>query len=150
MITMKTEEDKFGISPIKPASFYSSESDKIKLNWFCYELSIGIYDELKKDLGKKLRKYKIDDKAIAEFSIYASKKMKDVILQKLSGEIDMVSISYKMVDSYFPGLNDRLVNKMLSSISIAWDDQLSICETCPTRCISEKNAYCTMFDEGPY
>ncbi len=144
---MKTKEGKSGISMIKPTSFYHSESEKIKLNWFCYELSMGIYDEVNEDLGKRLRKHKIDENAIAEFSVYLSKTMKDIILQKLSGKIEKVYFSYEMVESYFPNLSDKQVNKMLDAISKAWDEQLSVCEICPTRCVSEKDAYCTMFDD---
>ena len=147
VITLKTEEEEFEYSVIKPTSFYSSEHEKTKLNWFCYELSVGIFDEIKKNFGKRLKKYKIDDKAIAEFSIYISKKMKDIILQKLAGKIDNVYFSYEMVELYFPTLNDRLVNKILDTISKVWDEQLSSCGICPTRCISEKDAYCTMFDD---
>jgi uncharacterized Fe-S radical SAM superfamily protein PflX len=147
---MKTREGKSGISMIKPTSFYSAEFEKTKLNWFCYELSMGIYDEIMKNLGKRLKKYKIDEKALAEFSIYTSKKMKGIILQKLSGRIEKVYFSYEMVESYFPNLSDKLVNKMLDAISKVWDEQLGFCEICPTRCISEKDAYCTMFDEGPF
>lgn len=108
---------------------------------------MGIYDEVNENLEKRLRKYKIDEKAIADFSIYLSKKMKDIILQKLSGRIEKVYFSYEMVESYFPNLRDKLVNKMLDAISNAWDEQLSVCEICPTRCVSEKDAYCTMFDD---
>ena len=36
---------------------------------------------------------------------------------------------------------------MLDAISKAWDEQLSVCEICPTRCVSEKDAYCTMFED---
>ena len=149
-IITKTEEEKFGINMIKPASFYSSESEKTKLNWFCYELSVGIHDEIRENIGKQLKKRKIGDEAIAEFSIYISKNMKNIILRKLSDEIDRVYFSYEMVEPYFPGINDRLVNKMLDAISRVWSELLSVCEVCPTRCISEKDAYCTMFDGGPY
>jgi len=147
---MKTEDGKTGTSMIKPTSFYSDESEKTKLNWFCYELSMSINAEIKENLGKRLKEYKIDDETLAEFSINASKKVKDIVLQKLSGRIEKVYFSHEMVESYFPNLSDGLVNKMLDSISKAWDDLLSVCEICPTRCISEKDAYCTMFDEGPY
>jgi len=102
---------------------------------------------MREGIGKRLKKHKIDEKAIADFSIYTSKKMKDIILQKLSGEIDMVYFSYEIVESYFPGLNDRMVNKMLDVISKTWDNLLSFCEICPNRCISERDAYCTMFDD---
>ena len=46
-------EGKSGISMIKPTSFYSSESEKTKLNWFCYELSMSIYDDMREDIGKQ-------------------------------------------------------------------------------------------------
>ena len=140
-------EGKSGISMIKPTSFYSSESEKTKLNWFCYELSMSIYDNMRVDIGKQLKKHKISDEALAEFSIYISKEMKDIILQKLSSRIEVVHLSYEMIESYFPKLNDRMVNKMLDVISKTWDKLLGFCEVCPSRCISEKDAYCTMFDE---
>jgi hypothetical protein len=152
VIRLKTEEDEFEFeySVIKPTSFYSSEHEKTKLNWFCFEISVGLFDEIKKDHGRRLKKKKIDDKAIAEFSIYVSKKMKDIVLQKLAGKIDTVYISYEMVELYFPTFNERLVNKILDTISKVWDEQLSFCGICPTRCISEKDAYCVMFDDEDY
>lgn len=82
------KKDKFKIDIIKPTSFYSNETEKTKLNWFLYELSLGIYDDVQKNLGKKLKKYRIYDETLAKFSVYFSKNMKDVILQKLSGKID--------------------------------------------------------------
>ena len=149
VITLETEEE-FKYSVIKPTSFYSSEHEKTKLNWFCFEISVAIFDGIKKDHGRRLKKHKIDDEGIAEFSIYIAKKMKDIVLQKLAGKIDTVYISYEMVELYFPTFNDRLVNKMLDTISKVWDEQLSICGICPTRCISEKDVYCIMFDDEDY
>ena len=141
------EEGRSGISMIKPTSFYSSECEKTKLNWFCYEFSVSIYDDMKEDIGKRLKKHKIRDEVLAEFSIYISAKMKDIIIQKLSGRIDKIYFSYEMVESYFPNLDDEFINKMLDSISKTWDEQFSFCETCLTRCISERDAYCTMFND---
>ncbi len=135
---------------IKPASFYSRESEKTKLNWFCYEIALSIELDIKRNLGKELMKYKIDDKAIAEFSIYYSKAMKEIILQKLNGKIKTVIHSYEPIESYFPKINDKMVNKMLDLIAKAWDEQLSVCVNCPNRCISEKDVYCTLFNNDHY
>ena len=140
-------EGKSGIRMIRSTSFYSCEGEKTKLNWFCYELSVGIYDKMKEDIEKRLKKHKISDEALAGFSIYISKKIQDIILQKLSDRIEQVYFSDEMIESYFPNLNDRMVNKILDVILKTWDEQLSFCEVCPTRCISEKDVYCTMFDE---
>lgn len=144
---MKTKDCTSGMSMIQSTSFYSSQNEKIKLNWFSYELSMAIYDETKQSAGNLLRRSRISDKDLASFSIYFSKKMQNIILQKLAGKIETVYFSDEMVESYFPNISNKLENKMLNAISNAWDEQLSFCETCPTRCISEKDAYCTMFDD---
>jgi hypothetical protein len=141
------EKRKTGLGMIKPTSFYSNESEKIKLNWFCYELSIEIYDNMKKDIGYRLKKNKISDDVLAEFSICTSKKLKDVILLQVSGKIKNVCLSYELIESYFPNLDDRMVNKMLNVLSKAWDGLLSFCVACPNRCISEKDEYCTLFND---
>ncbi|MDD1750163.1 MAG: hypothetical protein LUO89_09850 [Methanothrix sp.] len=144
----KTKENwKTGLDMIKPTSFYSNQSEKTKLNWFCYELSMTIYDDMKKHMGYRLKRHKISDKVLADFSICTSKKLMDVILQQLSGKIKTVCISYELIDSYFPNLDNNLINKMLNVLSKSWDELLSFCETCPNRCISEKDAYCTLFDD---
>lgn len=135
---------------IEPTSFYSNEGEKIKLNWFCYELSIGILNGIRRSIGKQLKKVGINNKTLADFSICVSKDMKYIILEKLSGKIEIVSIAPEMVEPYFPYISGELVNKIMDIILKEWDKQLRICEMCPTRCISEKDAYCTMFDEGPY
>jgi hypothetical protein len=136
-----------GLDIVRPNSFYSNESEKIKLNWFCYEFAVAIYDDMKKEIGSRLKKQKIGDEALAEFSVYYSKEMKDMILQQLSGKIKMVCISYEPIELYFPDLGAGLINKMTNVTSEAWDEMLSICEVCPNRCISEKDAYCTLFDD---
>jgi hypothetical protein len=33
----KVKNEKNSLDMISPTSFYSSQDDKIKLNWFCYE-----------------------------------------------------------------------------------------------------------------
>ena len=144
---MTEEEIKPGMEMIKPTSFYSNNREKIKLNWFCYELSLSFYDKLSENLGKRLKKYKIAEKAIADFSISMVKEMKEIILQQLSGRIEDVYFSYKMVEPHFPYLSDKLVNKIVVLFEEAWVEQLNVCAVCPTRCISEKDVYCTMFDD---
>jgi len=143
----KSGKEKTGLDMIKPTSFYCSESDKVKLNWFCYELSLSIYDSIKNKIAYRLKKQKISNEDLAEFSIYYAKEMKDVVLKQLSGEIEQVCISYEPLESYFPNIGDELINKMTDIISDAWDEMLSFCERCPNRCISEKDAFCTMFDD---
>ncbi|HMA82886.1 MAG TPA: hypothetical protein VKP59_01520 [Candidatus Thermoplasmatota archaeon] len=138
------------LNMIKPDSFVKNERDKTKLNWFCYEMSMSFYDDINEKLGKSLQRYRINDLEIARFSIHCSKEMKPIILEKLSGKIDKVYFSYELVESYFPHLGGRMINKLLKIISKSWYDQLGFCIHCPTRCISEKDMYCTMFDSEDF
>jgi len=146
MVVRIKEEEKYGISMIKPTLFYSCESEKTKLNWFCYELSMGMYDNMKDDIGKELKKYKISDEVLAEFSIYMSKKIRDIILEVISGKSGEMYFFYEVIEEYFPNFNNRMVNKMLDALSKAWDELRSFCKTCPIRCLSESDVYCIMFN----
>ncbi len=141
----KRRSEKTSLDMISPGSFYSDQSNKVKLNWFCYELSLSIYDSMKGKIARELRRKKISDEALANFSIYYAKAMKEVVLKKLSGEIAAICISYEPIESYFPNIGDEMINKMTDVISDTWDDMLSACEVCPTRCISEKDAFCALF-----
>jgi len=76
--------------------------------------------------------------------------MQGIILEKLAGKIDTVYISPEMITLYFPEINDKLIDEMMNAILKAWDALLSVCESCPNRCISEKSAYGPMFDDPFY
>jgi hypothetical protein len=146
----QNEDDIFGDSIIKPTSFYSRQREKTKLNWFLFELALSFESYISRHLGIKLIKYKIGEREIADFSIHLAREMKEIILQKLSGEIEEVYFSYEMVESYFPRIkSEQLIDEMLDVLASAWVFQLDACGSCPTRCITEKDSYCTMFDTGP-
>jgi hypothetical protein len=147
---MKTKDGTSGMSMIQSTSFYSREDEKTKFNWFSYELSIEVYDVIKQNVGHLLKRARISDEDLAAFSIFFSKNMQGVILEKLTGKIDTVYISPEMRTLYFPEINDKLVDRMVNAILKAWDELLSVCESCPNRCISEKGAYSPMFDDPFY
>lgn len=135
---------------IQPESFYSSEIEKIKLNWFLYEIALSFHTALRKKLRTKYRKYSITNKDLASFSIFAAKQMKKVVHRLQTGELRISQISYTMVESYFPSISANLIDKTLVILDEAFDELLLHCKTCPTSCLSDKTGYCTMFDEGPY
>ena len=135
---------------ITPAAFYTNEKDKIKLNWFLFEYAAELDSHIKRPLRKRLKRKNIGKRKIAEFGIYYSKKMKGEILDKLSGRIENVSLSYQAIEDFFPRLNDKLVDDLLTSAFNAWDSITSMCVKCPTRCISEKDYKALMFDDPMY
>jgi hypothetical protein len=139
--------DEMEIDPIKPQYFYSNEAEKIKLNWFCYEYAFVLYKNLRE--SKKLKKYRKENtkENIVQFCVYLSKEMKNSIHQKLGGITEEIVFYEEYVEEYYPK-NTRAENYLLlTEATKAWEEMLSDCVTCPTRCISEMNEKCILFDE---
>ena len=139
--------DRPGLEVISPASFYSKDSEKTKLSWLCYELSMGIYDEIMEEPDEELRRHGIDGGAVAEFSIHISKKIGGSLPKEASGGIEKGYV-LEAVRQYFPVLSHRMHKMMFNAVSEAWEELYLACELCPTRCLYDKHARCTMFDKG--
>ena len=135
------------IDPIKANYFYANNDEKIKLNWFCYEYAWQLYNEIRESV--KLKKYRKqnDQEQIVQFCVYFSKEMKKSIFQKLGGLTNETVFYEEYVEDYYPKNSKAMNMFILGAAAKAWDDLLSGCEVCPTRCISEMYKKCTMFDD---
>lgn len=132
---------------ISPASFYSKDSEKTKLNWLCYELAMGIYDKIMEEEDEEVMRHIFDVGAVTDFSVHLSKVIGGSLAQKPSGRIDKDYV-LRASKRFFPSLTRRVYDTMFKAVSEAVKEMLETCESCPTRCLYEKNAHCTMFDEG--
>ena len=137
---------------ITPADFFSNEADKIKLNWFLFEYALEVQSFIRRDgkLKTRLNRKGVDDKAIATFCIHYAKQMKSQVLDRVAGTIPNVCIGYEEIEALLPAVGDRLVDQILTKAADAWDSQVDACCTCATRCISEKDQRCTLFDDPDY
>ena len=135
---------------LSPADFFSSESEKTKLNWFCFEFAAEIKTQVGKSLRKRLLKAGVSDEALAGFCIHYSKGMKPQILQQVAGRQSNIHLTYLPIEEYFPSLSDRLVDNLLTAVGTAWMEQTDMCVVCPTRCISERDRKADMFDDPDY
>ncbi|OQA89258.1 MAG: hypothetical protein BWY27_00862 [Bacteroidetes bacterium ADurb.Bin234] len=139
--------------PIKASWFYVFESEKIKINWFCYEYACTFYDHIRK--STKLKKWcsKRSDLQIAEFCAYFAKRMKQAVLDKLAGITDVTTADEEYIADYCHENTHRQNIVVLSVAMQAWDELLSICEVCPNRCISERNEkseFFVRYEKGGY
>jgi hypothetical protein len=137
---------------VSPDSFFSTNAEKTKLNWFLFEYAQEIESTIRrtKQLKKLLLRKGVGDSHIADFCVHYSKHMKGQILDKFAGRIPNVEIGYEEIEVCFPEIGNRLVNQVLMVVAKAWDSQTKMCVTCPTRCISERNERAPMFDEAYY
>ena len=126
--------------------FHSYEFEKTKFNWFCYEYALNLYDCIKE--SRKLKKWAsaLDDIDLARFCAYYAKRMKKSAEDKLAGITDATEHDEEYVSDYFHTNTGRQNVAIIEVAGIAWDKLLSGCETCPTRCISERFEYCEFFD----
>ena len=73
-----------------------------------------------------------------------------MVLKKLSNQIPDMQINYDDVEKAFPKLNDKTIDSLLDCTGDAWENLLSICVSCPSACVSNKDNYCPMFDDSSY
>ena len=137
---------------IQPSDFFTCDEDKTKLNWFLFEFALELESFLMKDRGLRSKLFikGISEHQIGRFCIHYAKHMKSPILDRVSNTTSNIRISYEPIEAFFPKLNDRLVDRLLTVIGKAWKSQTDLCVACPIRCISEKDEKTPMFDDQSY
>lgn len=133
---------------VKPADFYSTETEKTKLNWFLFEYAMEMESAIQGDrrLLAALRRRGIGDARIGGLCVHYAKSMKRQVLDRVSGRIEAVRIGYEEIESFLPDAGDDLVDQLLTHAAEAWDMLTEACGECPTRCVSERFERAPMFD----
>lgn len=132
--------------PIEAQWFYKGKEEKTKINWFCFEYALEFYTHVMN--SKVLRRYRAKNSSdqIAAFCAYFAKRMKKSLYDRLARLTDAVIIDEEYIADYYPK-NTQSQNKVFIEVAgQAWDELLSVCETCPVRCISERNQKSEFFD----
>ena len=133
--------------PIKAEYFYSSEKEKIKLNWFCYEYAFSLYTKIKESPDLKRYRSKRGQKEIVEYCVYFSKAIKRSIYERLSGITEVTTFYEDYVEEFYPKMKPAERMRLMTAAAEAWEELLSVCVSCPTRCISEMYERCVLFDQ---
>jgi len=135
-------------SPVIASWFYIHEADKIKGYWFLYEYACTLYDRFKRSKSKALSAWmkKHSDERLAEFCAYFAKRMRKSINDKLDGLTDATEIDEEYISDYFHTNTPRENQMVMGVAGEAWEELLSVCVSCPHRCISESERRCEFFD----
>jgi hypothetical protein len=134
------------VDPINASYFFSNEQEKTKLNWFCYEYAYGLYSKIRESTALKKFCQQKGQKSIVAFCVHFSKAMKRSIYDQLEGRTEATVIDEAYVEEFYPGNTVKETNRLVNVAAAAWEELLDVCVACPTRCISEKDAKCYMFD----
>jgi len=132
--------------PIKADWFYTNEREKTKINWFCFEYALEFYTFI---MGSKaLRKYRArnSNEEIAAFCAHFAKQMKRSVYDRLARITPAVILDEDYIADYYPKNTQRQNKVFIDVAGKAWDNLLSVCETCPVRCISEREKRSEFFD----
>lgn len=132
--------------PIKAEWFYTDESERTKINWFCFEYALEFYTFIMK--SKAMQKYRArnSNEEIAAFCSYFAKRMKKSVYDQLARITPEVIIDEEYIADYYPKNTQRQNIVFIGVAGEAWDSLLSVCEICPTRCISEREKRSEFFD----
>jgi hypothetical protein len=132
---------------VKKEWFYGSGFEKNKFNWFLfeaareYENAIAASDRL-----AGFRK-KHSSEEIARYCEYFVKKIMLLVMDKPNGTDGSNSSNKALISGFFAGLSDSHVKSLLDAAFASWGNLLSICGTCPSRCLSEKDQPAVFFDD---
>lgn len=132
--------------PIKAEWFYNDESERTKINWFCFEYALDFYTFIMKN--KSLQKYRARNSSneIAVFCAYFAKRMKKSLYDQLNGITPEVIIDEDYIADYYPSNTQRQNIVFMDAAGEAWESLLSACVVCPNRCISERDKTSEFFD----
>ena len=147
------EDDEMPVSrvTIPATAFYTNPAEKTKLHWFTFEIALSFQSALRDPALASLRaRQRITEQQIATFCIRYAKHMQGVILRVLRGELPQVVMPYQPIEAIWPRLSEPELNTIQDHLAAAWEQQLQICGLCPTRCISDKESICVMFDDPDY
>jgi len=131
---------------IKAEWFYETEEGKTKLNWFLYETALEYQMYINNTPALEAFRVSHGDRNIALFCTHFSKQMKGSVLERLEGDTDALIFYYEYITDFYPGLEQTQADLLMDVAEMAWDSHLSVCEACPTRCVSDKDGKCYMFD----
>jgi len=135
---------------INPENFYSNQDEKTKFNWFAFELACEIDQAVPSKLKKYLSKRGYTKETFNKSCVKLANLLQGIVLRKLNNEIPDMQLNYTEVEKAFPKLNDKTINDLLTCTENAWENLLKICVSCPSACVSNKDDYCSMFDDDAY
>jgi len=137
------------MGPVQAKWFCRPEDGgKIKLNWFLYELALEVYGAIQDSKPLSAYRKARTEQEIAIFSAYVAKRMKKSVLDRLAGLDDATVIDEEYISDYYPEQKRKLHQLLLDAACVAWQRLLSVCPTCPTRCLSERYRKTPLFDEA--
>lgn len=132
---------------IDPSQFSTLPGGKNKLNWFAFELACEIRQAITPPLARTLVKRGYDGRRIDRSCIALAIGLQGVVLKQLKGEIPQMEIGWDQVEAAFPGLTGKMTDRLLDATGVAWDRLLSVCVTCPSACVTNKDAPSPLFDD---
>lgn len=135
---------------IQPDHFFSNNEEKTKLNWFAFELASEIDRAVPFKLKNYIARRGYTRQTFNMSCIKLAYLLQGVALKKLGNEISDMQIDYTEVEKAFPKLNDKTIDKLLDYTAAAWENLLSVCVSCPSACVSNKDDYSPMFDDKIY
>ncbi len=139
--------------PIKAEWFYDSKEEQTKINWFCFEYALEFYTFIMKSQALKDYRKKNSPEQIAAFCTYFARRMKKSVYDRLARFTSAVILDEEYIADYYPQNSQRENLIFMDVAGKAWDYLLSVCETCPVRCISEReerSEFFARYERGGY
>jgi hypothetical protein len=137
----------FNRTPIQMEWFYYLEGEKTKLNWFLLEIALEYYDRIQDSPLLTSYRELYDNKQIAQYCVYHTRRTKENLLKLLRGQRKSVILYEEYIADFYPHHSDQM-NKALSKVcDETWGHMLKACANCPQQCLRDYKSRCFTFEQ---
>lgn len=135
------------IQGIKPSDFFETSKDKALLNWYCYELAQAFETELIMYADDPSFKKWLKRPIVRPLAIELTNQLKQTIMTRNLSTPMSLAVGPALIEKHVKNLPKNSISELVSSLNDIVYEQAEACKHCPTRCLKNKNARCSMFDD---
>ncbi len=135
---------------LNASDFCPSNKDKIMLNWYCYEMALGLETALEQHKEDPSAKKWLKSATIPPMILDITSRLKHMIVTKNLSAATSLQVSPLWIQQHAQDMPRQKCNDIASSLTRAIQVQAKECKNCQMNCLQFKNHPCSLFDDPAY
>ena len=131
---------------INPKWFYHSKREACKLNWFAYEYSCELYEQIQQADSLKAYRKKYSKDEISRFCAYFARRIRGTIVDRYNSNTEAVVFESDFIFDYYLDATTNETNRLINVAIKAWHSKIEGCGGCPNGCLAHPFDYTLMLE----
>lgn len=145
------KEYKPALAAIDPISIYKNKNGKININWYIYELSLAIYDNIVDEMNNELTRKNVESNQLSLFSVAVAANLAKDMCETPINEIDSdksENYLFAIFKKHLGALNtNKITAKIEKQIIKSIEDINIACKSCAVNCLGNPQIKNYKFNE---